>query len=174
MPFLITSHSPMIFFSMAHKSCKNADKFFQIFSLWGGNPDDLSLCISTVVELSSEVKMQTLQWYFLWFFALADLRRDGALGTSVPALGPISFIFLQFWGKISPNRLALPPWALLPPPRLGNPGSATGLQVRVWSFGGDLLLNQSFLWSLPALFFLGRGSPTRPFEGGGLPLPIMI
>ena len=56
---------------------------------------------------------------------LADLgggRRDAR----PPPLGQIFFIFMQFFGKNWSNSMLAPPPLGLAPPRLGNPGSATG------------------------------------------------
>ena len=41
-----------------------------------------------------------------------------------PPVGPISFIFMEFSGKIWPNNRLVPPLGLTPL-RLGNPGFAT-------------------------------------------------
>ena len=74
----------------------------------------------------------------------------GAQGTRV-VLGPISFIFMQFLGKIWPNnRLAPPPWGLVAPV-WGNPGSAT---VKLTSYlnafnkNNLLLISHSLQWSV--------------------------
>ena len=58
--------------------------------------------------------------------ALADQWGRGVLGTQVPLLGSISFIFMQFSEKFLPNKFLPQTQGFVPPgPRLENLGYST-------------------------------------------------